>query len=53
VKILITSCTTACGEIVEPGEIVDLPDDDAKFLILLDKAEVYVAPALVEDKAAK
>lgn len=43
VKILRT--TAVQGEVVNPGELVDMPEADAKALIAYGKAEAAEAPA--------
>lgn len=43
VKILRT--TAVQGEVLTPGELVDVPDADAKALIAYGKAEASEAPA--------
>jgi hypothetical protein len=43
----ILSHVRVCGETCEPDEVVDLPEADAKTLLSLGKAELYVAPGPV------
>jgi hypothetical protein len=52
-QVLILSCVRVCGETCEPKEVVDVPDTDAMHLISLGKAEVYVAPAVTDNKPVK
>jgi hypothetical protein len=56
-QVKITRTTVAAKQFVHAGQVYDLPDGDARALILLGKAEaidaVEAAPAVLDTEAAE